>query len=417
MVKRLLLLVILAGCSMYSSQSDQNTIVSMQLLDRNGFSETISSVERLAHFQKAEFLSAQPYQKVLRIFGKDREGRTTSKVTSYHPNGEVFQYLEVTDGRAHGQYREWHLNGTLKVEATIIEGIADVGEAAQASWLFDQTSYVWNEEGRLVAEIRYDKGVLEGPSTYYHPNGTIERLVPYRKGTKEGEVVCYNAQGDLKERCHYKEDLKQGRAEGFWTQNQPMFLEEYEAGSLRSASYYDKEGKEVCCVTEGMGTQAIFTGNQLHSLAEIQNGKAQGNVKIFYSNGTVQCTYFINGGKKEGEEVEYYPNQTHPKLRMFWHEDTLDGIVTTWYPTGNRESQREMSGNQKQGLSFAWYGDGQLMFVEEYDRDTLVKGSYFSKGDTQAASKVEDGSGTATLFDAHGHLLKRVLYEKGKPKE
>ncbi len=44
----------------------------------------------------------------------------------------------------------------------------------------------------------------------------------------------------------------------------------------------------------------------------------------------------------------------------------------------------------------------------------LQKGSYLKKGESRPVSTIENGEGTATLFDKEGHFLKRALYHKGQ---
>src|SRR5215207_2384083 len=66
---------------------------SVHIVDRNGFAETISNKERLNQFQNVNFLSAQPYQKVLRIYARDSKGNIRSVVTAYHENGNPKQFL------------------------------------------------------------------------------------------------------------------------------------------------------------------------------------------------------------------------------------------------------------------------------------------------------------------------------------
>src|SRR3972149_7346238 len=89
-----LLFLFLAGCKERTDR-DQTDLVSMQIIDRNGFSETIGSKERLSPYKKVDFLSSQPYQKVLRVFAKNHEGKSRSALSSYHPNGHIWQYLEI----------------------------------------------------------------------------------------------------------------------------------------------------------------------------------------------------------------------------------------------------------------------------------------------------------------------------------
>ena len=79
------------------------------------------------------------------------------------------------------------------------------------------------------------------------------------------------------------------------------------------------------------------------------------------------------------------------------------------------ESQREMSGNTRNGVSTAWYRDGQLMMIEEYESDKLKKGDYYRKGHKQPLSQVINGEGTVTLFDSEGNYLRKIPYVNGKP--
>ena len=110
--------LLLTGCISHGTVPKENTLLSIQLLDRNGFSETISTKERLALHAQTDFLIPQPYQKVIRIFGRDRAGKSHSKITTYHSNGFIWQYLESVDGRAHGNgpaplvIPRRHLDGT-----------------------------------------------------------------------------------------------------------------------------------------------------------------------------------------------------------------------------------------------------------------------------------------------------------------
>src|SRR3954470_20722746 len=98
-ITALLLILILTGCASKTAQNSDN-LVTIQTLDRNGFSETVSAKERLGKYEKTDFLTPQPYQKVVRVYGKSSQGKTSSKVTTYHLNGQPWQYLEVENGRA-----------------------------------------------------------------------------------------------------------------------------------------------------------------------------------------------------------------------------------------------------------------------------------------------------------------------------
>lgn len=420
--KRSLMLVstlLMSSCAHKKIVDKSDTISSIQLIDRNGFAETISNKEKLKSFQSMDFSSPQPYKKVLRVYGRNSSGKSPSKITSYHDNGQIWQYLEVMDGRANGFYREWHPNGCLRVEAPLVEGTPDINELAQSSWVFDGTSSVWDDKGNLMATIPYSKGLLEGISYYYYPDGTIQKILNYEQGLTQGISQSFDQQGALIEKIPYQNDEKHGQAIAFWKEGILKYEEEYRLGLLVDASYYDPKGNCVGRIKEGKGKKAEFKEGFLYSLMNYYSGLAEGELSIFHPNGVLYRTCMMKEGKKEGEEWEYYPahpdEPLHPKLHLHWHEDKIQGQVKTWYPTGQIESQREITHNKKQGLSFAWYKNGDLMLVEEYEFDRLVKGSYYKKGEKKHTSKVENGNGTATLYTSDGAFLRRISYENGKP--
>lgn len=411
-------LLILSGCSVFSRNDPPEQIVSIQVIDRNGFTETISNKERLTNYQNVDFITAQPYQKVLRVFGKNEEGKSHSKLTSYHDNGTIWQYLEALDGRANGLYLEWHENGKLHIEAHVIEGLADLSETAQKTWLFNMRSTVWNEEGSLMAEFQYNKGLLEGEAKYYHPNGTLAKSIPYDKGLIEGSLRMFNPRGVLLEKIDFKKGQKDGQSLGNWNENNPKYQEQYREGKLINATYFSPKGIPIAEVENGLGIKAEYQDTGQYSLIEYQNGYPEGQVKIYLPNGNLHSIHHLKNGKKHGCEWEYYPSTEEnlkSKLMVTWHEEIMQGMVKTWYENGVLESQREMSNNKKHGHSFAYYVTGDLMLMEEYDNDKLIKGAYYQKGSQDPISVVEEGNGIATIYHPDGYFLQKITYERGRP--
>jgi antitoxin component YwqK of YwqJK toxin-antitoxin module len=100
-----------------------------------------------------------------------------------------------------------------------------------------------------------------------------------------------------------------------------------------------------------------------------------------------------------------------------WYEGVLQGPVKTWYDNGQLESQRDMSENQREGLLTAWYRNGSLMLVEEYEEDRLLHGEYYRMGEKTAVSQIENGKGVAMLFNPEGNFARKVSYQDGKPQD
>ncbi len=390
-------------------------LASVSIMDRNGLSETISAKERLKNYENSNYLTAQPYQKVLRVFAKDKNGEALSIITSYYPTGQIRQYLECSNGRAHGRYLEWHPNGQKKLKSLVLGGAADLDEKSQTTWAFNEISYCWNEDGKLIAEIPYSRGILEEASRYYYPSGKLSEIIPYKKGVIDGEVLSYDEEGAIIEATTYVAGVKNGIAKTFWSGNKPQSEEQWSDNLLKDAKYFDKEGNLVAEVTDGRGKRALFT-DVLSEIQEYKSGRPEGEVLIFDEAGNITRRLFIKDGEKQGLETYYSKdNPKLAKLTIQWDKGQIHGQVKTWYPDGTPESSKEMSRNLKQGLFTAWYQDGKIMMIEEYEKDRLVRGDYIKHGATKPVSQVIDGKGVATFFDADGTFRTRVTYLDGKP--
>ncbi len=415
-----LLCIFSCSCSFKSKTADDSTLVSIQIIDRNGFAETISSSDRLGRYQKADFKGAQPYQKVLRVFGKDEQGQTPSIITSYHANGHLWQYLEISNGRAHGTYQEWHFNGHKKMDLHVIEGIPELSDAALKSWVFDGTNQIWDEQGALVAEISYEKGFLQGDSFYYYPSGQIKRQIPYVQDEMHGSLICYHENGDISEIIPHIKGVRHGIASSFFPNKTLAYQETFEDGRLMEGQYYSEKGDLISSILAGSGRRYESESGSLKRLVQYEKGVPDGLIECLDDKGNLKISFTQKEGKKHGEEWEYYPKESpnaplKPKLLLHWQEDVLQGMVKTWFQSGKQESQKEMYQNKKNGVAYAWYENGDLMLSEEYEKDILSTGTYYKKGDKKPVSKVFQGKGIATLYHPSGYLLQKVSYEKGAP--
>ncbi|MDN3507394.1 MAG: hypothetical protein P0S94_00570 [Simkaniaceae bacterium] len=407
-------LILLAGCA-HKASDQSGKLVSMQLYDRNGFQETISSSDRLNLYTQTDFCAAQPYQKVVRLYSRNREGKTEARVTSYHDSGGIWQYLETENGRAKGSYKEWYPSGALKVEALVVEGIGDLAEECIGTWVFHGLSKAYDDKGNAVAEIEYDRGELPNVAKYFHPNGKVKKEVPYLRGLIEGNVHYYDTKGKLIGKSRYRNGLQCGLTVFIGDKSSPRYTEEYKEGKLLNASYYNFKDELVSEVVNGVGVQTVYENGALLETHEIVDGVVGGVVLQYTSDGNLASRFSIRNGQKHGEEILFFPNTGKKKMSLEWYDDEIHGKVRTWYASGTLESERDLYNNKKHGNALAWYRDGNLMLMEEYEHDTLMCGSYFRRGDGEPVSKVEDGSGTTTLFDPDGHFVRRAAYLKGMP--
>lgn len=411
-MKQLFIFLLIVLCSCHKKSDLNHSLSSIQIIDRNGFSETISNKDRLSRYEETNFLDPQPYQKVLRVFNKV-EGKVPSKITSYHPNGYLWQELEILDGRAHGTYQEWHPNGTIKLRIQVIEGIADLSQDAMASWLFDGTCYVYNDHASCIAEICYNKGLLEGESCYYNDTHKLEKKIHYKKNELDGVATFYR-DGIVCEEIPFINGKKEGRAYRIYENDALCYEEEFRQDQLLKGSYFSKEGVLLSKISSGEGVRIEWHEDQVEKKVEYKKGVPEGLVQILKKDGSISSSYMQKNGKKHGEEIEYYPTGT-PKLLISWQEDVLHGKAKTWYETTLQESEREFYQNKKNGPALAWYENGDLMFSEEYENDLMISGDYYKKGDRKKVSTISHGQGIATIYDSEGHFVKKISYEKGIP--
>ncbi|WP_080123920.1 toxin-antitoxin system YwqK family antitoxin [Chlamydia suis] len=416
-IRRCCLFFLLACGLLEAGVYDKLRLTGINIMDRNGLSETICSKDKLQKYAKVDFLSPQPYQKVMRTY-KNAAGESVACLTTYYPNGQIRQYLECLNNRAFGRYREWHSNGKIHIQAEIIGGIADLHPSAEAGWLFDGTSYAYDNEGRLEAVICYEKGFLEGLSVYYHANGNVWKECPYHKGVAHGDFLIFTEEGSLLKKQSFCRGVLSGRSLRYEPGSQQLLAEEeYVQGKLREGRYFDPFTKEeIACVKGGKGEQVIYGKYAIVETRQILRGVPHGKVVVFDETGTnIIQTYSLINGQRDGEEVFFFPSGEGRKMLLTWSKGVLQGAVKTWYPSGTLESSKELVQNKKNGLLMLYYPTGQVMATEEYAEDLLIKGEYFRPDDRYPFAKVEKGCGTAVFFSPTGGILKKVFYEDGKP--
>ena len=423
MNKKILILLSSIVCISCANRTNLDELHCIQIIDRNGLSETISCSEKISSFQNIDFEKPQPYQKVLRIFNKNDQGSALSKLTTYHSNGQLWKYLEIKDARAYGQYKEFYSNGKTKIEALVIEGPADF--SFQSEWLFDGLSKVYDENGILISLFNYEKGDLQGESKYFYNNAKIKKIIPYQKNQIHGSQLNYSSEGHLLCKANYHMGILDGLTKGFWAKDNLSYFEEYDMGKLMKAQYFHKNRTRIAKIKNSDGEKAIFKDGLLFQLVEYNNGLPEGKVKTFSETEELVSEYFQKNGVKQGEELEYYLNKelsfihkskrSAPKLSVGWDNGQIHGQIKTWYKNSTLETQKEYSQNKKNGSHFAWYENGSVMFVEEYENDLLVKGSYYQKNQKGPISTIYKAKGIATLFDSKGRFIKKISYINGKP--
>jgi antitoxin component YwqK of YwqJK toxin-antitoxin module len=406
------LLLCFSSCSPIPRKDEMQMI---QIVDRLGMNETINEKEKIQRYATTDFLSPQPFQKVVRVYQHQESQPVKMIITTYHESGMIKEYLEVKGHRANGLYQEFHDNGRLKIQAHVMEGIADLTEAAKMSFIFDGECKVYNDQGRQVALFHYSQGKLDKEACYYAADGSLEKKIPYRQDRIDGIAQRYDAAGQIIGATAYQEGVKEGRSFFLGNSTELPFEEFYHQGKLLQATYYGLSGQVLSKIVDGFGICSITENHRLIKEVEYRKGEEEGLVKTYYPSGRLYEVYTQINGQKHGDEWVYYDDDNRtPKLLLTWYQDELHGSQKSYYPNGNLESQREMVHNLMQGQLIAWYQRGDLMMMEEYEHHRLQRGVYYKIHSQEKVSEVEDGSGIATIFDGDGLFVQKVIYAKGE---
>ncbi|MCH9634353.1 MAG: hypothetical protein S4CHLAM7_11010 [Chlamydiae bacterium] len=404
-----LLLLLTSSCCNHAP-----TLSKVHLTTEKGLTQTLTGKDRLKPFESEAFILHQPHKKVVRVY--DGGGDNKTIITTYHSSGQLFQLLECKNNQACGAYEEWGTNGKIRVKASVIGGSPQIDPAGNLSWIFQGLSEAFDSEGNLIAAFNYENGLLEGEGILYYPSGEIKQKLPYKEGLLSGTTLLLDKHENVLEKINYIKGVKHGAAIYYWTKTRLAGDEKYVEGRLVSGLYFNMTGKLIAQIKEGSGHKAIWKDGDLYQRIEYRGGIPNGEVLSYNAKGSLTHKFNQFDGKKTGEEVLYDP-RSNPKLSINWKDGVIHGSIQTWYPNGVLESEREMSHNKKHGIFRARYENGNLMLIEEYENDLLIKGQYFKNGLSTPCSTISMGEGEAFLFDSSGLPAKRVLYQGGKPVE
>ncbi|MDT8309504.1 MAG: toxin-antitoxin system YwqK family antitoxin, partial [Bacteroidales bacterium] len=177
------------------------------------------------------------------------------KITITYPDGNKMAkgtVIQTDTGEAEtGKWVFWYHNGTKKTTGSFEKGIKT---GVWKSWypkgaLKSEINYsdgpykVWNEDGSLMVEAYMVDGKFHGPYTSWHSNRNILTEGAYRNGEKHGKWSIYTNKGKLISEGVYDN----GKQTGLWREwhfNGKKKSEiHYDTGPF--LKWYDNSKKEI----------------------------------------------------------------------------------------------------------------------------------------------------------------------------
>lgn len=211
---------------------------------------------------------------------------------TFYESGKQASKVYFSEGRYDGLFEEYAENGQLLISATYLNGVLDGRE----------TQYY--EDGQVLSVIDYSKGILDGIYELNYPDGSPERRGNYKKGYEEGALLSYHQNGELREKAVFKKGIPIQPTEKYYT-----------SGKLQQKKTFDKLGSPVLEIN-------YFENGQVHSAINYLYNEAQGEVRIYREDGSLEEIRRFKDGKMTG------------KRDFFDEKETL--IITEFYEKGNK---------------------------------------------------------------------------------
>ncbi len=266
--------------------------------------------------------------------------------------------------------------------------------------------YFFNE-GKFIGKGPYKKAgdniSITGPWEFYYNSGAVSARGTFDdKEQKIGEWIYYYSDGGLKQKIHLKAGVEEGLTEGWFTNGNKWYAENYVNGKL-----------------DGPDTVYYYNGI-LKTTVNYKAGEKDGIEKTYNLSGVLTNTHWYANGKKEGEGISYYATG-EMQDRLTYKDDKAQGTYKSFYKSGALQQQGECANNMRQGLWTTYYEDGIIKekttyldneitgeFTEYYEDGKLSrKGNYTKK-------KID---GRLESYDDDGILYSDAMYEKGRLRE
>lgn len=174
-------------------------------------------------------------------------------------------------------------------------------------------------------------------------------------------------------------------------------------GFISSACQKDKKDDQVISQTY------IHKYGYAVSQEEWEEKNYPGQVITCLRNGsTITATY--ENGDLNGPCTFTYPNsQTVEKYILYNHNTPVKEVL---YDLSGMPVQETVQLSQNRSSLTTWYSDGVPRSVEEYTRDELIDGQYFTLLN-ELEARVEKGKGNRVIRDAAGALVCKDVIEAG----
>lgn len=235
-------------------------------------------------------------------------GKKNGDFIKYFEDGAIKDRQHFTDNELNGLVESFDNNKkqTMQVSYTLVEvdgKLKGLKHGVEKSW----------QNGQLVHQTQYERGLEQGERLSYHPNGQLATITRMKNGKLEGKTEEYYPNGALKAERFY-ETVPYGSSEKViqkgWARNyneQGKLVSSYYRNNadeiLFSNKFYKDKLAEVT-VTKAFSISYFPTG-EVMSISVVDQYNRPAFAKYYYLNGNLRKLTFQSTTAKQPNHADF----------------------------------------------------------------------------------------------------------------
>lgn len=293
----------------------------------------------------------------LRINRYDRNGEKTGTWKYFHDNGKVKTEAYYKNGKINGYLKEYSDKGKLLSSKRYIDGQLYVPKEEELEKAVVKKEFF--ENGRVKSSGSFIENKPVGQHTTYTKSGKVKETKKYsskgsilsngvvdKKGKRQGDWTYYYLSGKVKSTGKYKNNRRIGKWDFY-----------HENGKKEQEGQYNKRGR-----AEGLWKWYHDNGNILRE-EEFEGGKENGQLVEYARNGDIIAKGNFIDGLKEGE---WYYKVGDEIQEGSYKADYKDGKWTHYFPDKTKKFEGSYIDGEEQGKHKYYYENGKIKMEGEF---------------------------------------------------
>ncbi|MBF5059556.1 hypothetical protein NEPTK9_001070 [Candidatus Neptunochlamydia vexilliferae] len=281
---------------------------------------------------------------IANLYFYNENGKLEGQQKTFYPSGATKTVISYSDGVLHGLKGLWDEEGNLLEESRFEKGklegrhLEKDQEGREIVYHYvnnkrEGPHYVYypleltEGEKSVAIEATYKDNQLSGIVTEYDPSGAKISTTTYKNGLKDGEAELFHRSGKLAIRLTFKKDLREGLSQQYFQNGQVHKVINF-ANDM-------KEGEE----------KTFFNDGRLNSIYSYKEDKLHGAAKHWNESGILIFEAEYKDGVQHGKFVKYY-DDGKLRLEQYFIEGKLDGVKKNYDPSGKVTEVRYEKGTK-----------------------------------------------------------------------